>query len=266
MKKYMRTIYNEINHHEKRSKRQIENSQSSNLFLSDNIDSIVSIFNQNNHSNYYFEYNLSLENLTNIELILPIKYITKYSRINIKFNEFNLLFKQPFKIEKNFLKINLTKYIQTFPLIFSIKLHQISLYSSGFLTLYFRKLTRLHSKTRRDLSSISDDNQLVTYPNNPSYCQVRPYRTSFTELNWTSWIIEPTSYEMNICSGTCQTDSQMPSYFTMQNLLHEMSPKNIPKLCCKPKRFSPTILLYYNGPNLILKRHDNMRVIECGCS
>jgi hypothetical protein len=265
MNKFMRSIYDEINIHQKRKKRHL-NFLKSSFSLSDDIDSIVSLFNQHNESNYYFEYKSSLENLTHIELILPIKHLTKLSTIYIKSNEFNLLFQQPFKIDKNLLKINLTKFIQQFPVKFFIKLNKISLHSSGFLTLYFQRSIPSHSIVRRDLSSISDDNQLITYPDNPSYCQVRPLHTSFSELNWTSWIIEPSSYEMNICSGICHTNSNMPSYFTMQNLLHQISPKKIPTLCCKPKRFSSTILLYYDGPSLILKRYDNMRVVECGCS
>ncbi len=264
MKKFMRSVYNEI-HTQKRRKRQLNLPESS-LILPDNIDSIISLFNQHSESNYYFDYQSSLKNLTHIELVLPIQRLTKSSRINIKFNEFNLLFQQPFQLEKNFLKINLTKYIQIFPIRFSIEFHRISLRSSGFLTLYFKRSLSSHRRIRRDFSSLNNDNQLITNPNDPSSCQVRPFRPTFAELNWTSWIIEPSSYEMNICSGICHTNSDMPSYLTMQNILHQISPKKIPTLCCKPKRFSSTVLLYYDGPNLILKEYDNMRVVECGCS
>ena len=256
----MRTIYKELNDFPKRTKRQLNLPQSSDF------DSIISLFNQYNDTHYSFQYNSSLENLRHIELILPLKNLSKFSTIEIHSNQFHLFVQQPFQIEKNFLKINLTKSIQKFPVKFFIKFNQLSLQSIGFLTLYFHPQTFTHSRLRRDLSSFHDDNQLVTYPNHPSYCQVRPYYTSFAELNWTSWILEPSSYQMNICSGQCHTTSNMPSYLTMQNLLHQNSPNEIPTLCCKPKRFSSTILLYYDGPNLVLKRHENMRVIECGCS
>ena len=263
--KFMHSLYDETTH-QKRKKRQL-NVPYSSLSLSDNIDSIISLSNQYNHSNYYFEYNSSLENLTHVELIFPIKFLTKFSTIHIQSNQFNLLLKQPFQLDRNWLKINLTQYIKSFPTTFIITFNKISLQSSAFLTLYFRRSLLSHSINRRDLSSFyDDDNQIITYPNDPSYCQVRPLHTSFADLNWTSWVIEPDSFEMNICSGICQTSSNMPSYFIMQNLLNQIYPKNMPRLCCKPKRFSPTILLYYDGPNLILKRHDNMRVVECGCS
>ncbi|CAF1479233.1 unnamed protein product [Adineta steineri] len=64
----------------------------------------------------------------------------------------------------------------------------------------------------------------------------------------------------------CHKNSNMSSYFQMQNSLHHIHPKKIPTLCCQPKRFAPTMLLYYDGSNIIVKRYDNMRVIECSCS
>jgi len=245
--KFMRSLYDKTTN-QKRKKRQSKFPYSS-LSLSDNIDSIISLANQyNHHSYYYFEYNSSIENLIYVQLIFPIKRLTNLSTIHLKSNQFNLLLKQPFQIEKSWLTINLTQHIKSFPVTFCIVFNKISFQSSAFLTLYFRRSLPLHSIHRRDLLSLDDDNKLITYPNDPSYCQVRPLRTSFAELNRTSWVIEP------------------PSYFIMQNLLNKIYPKKIPILCCKPKRFSPTILLYYDEPNLILKRHDNMRVVECGCS
>jgi hypothetical protein len=256
--KFMRSLYDKTTN-QKRKKRQL-NFPYSSLSLSDNIA------NQYNHSYYYFEYNSSIENLIHVELIFPVKRLTNLSTIHLKSNQFNLLLKQPFQINKSWLTINLTQHIKSFPVTFCIVFNKISFQSSAFLTLYFRRSLPLHSIHRRDLLSLDDDNKLITYPNDPSYSQVRPLHTSFAELNWTSWVIEPPSYEMNICSGICHTSSNMPSYLIMQNLLNKIYPKKIPILCCKPKRFSPTILLYYDGPNLILKRHDNMRVVECGCS
>jgi hypothetical protein len=263
MNKFMRSIYRKT-YDETGARRK---KRDSNLYLSDDTDYIISLPNQYHHSSenigYHFEYNSSLEHLTYVELILPIDQI---SVIHISSSTFNISFKQPFEKDKNWLKINLTQYIKSFPITFYVTFihtkQRISSLSSGFLTLYFR---RLHSISRRDLSSFYD-NQLVTYPDDPSYCQVRPLRTSFSELNWSSWIIEPSSYEMNICSGTCHTGSNMGTYFLIQNLLNQKYPKKIPAPCCKPKRFSSTILLYYDGPNLVLKRHENMRVVECGCS
>lgn len=264
MQKFMRSMYNGI-HFDKRQKRQL-NLRKSRQRLSNNLHSIISLVNQNNQSDYYFDYSSSLDNLTRIELVFPIRRLTAFSSIHLKSKEFNLIFRQPLQFDDNFVKIDLTKYIRRFPLTFSVRFHQISLQSSGFLTLFFQQLNTFHSRTRRHLSSALDDNLLITHPHDLSSCQVRSFRTNFSELNWTSWIIEPSSYEMNFCSGTCHSNSHMPAYFTMQDILHRRTPQVVPTLCCKPKRFAPTILLYYDGLNLVLKQHENMRVVECGCS
>jgi hypothetical protein len=263
MDKFMRLVYRQV-YDESDTRRR---KRHSNLYLSDETDFIISLPNQYHHSSaskigYHFEYNASLEYLSHAELVLPIHHI---STIQISSSTFNISLKQPFQKDKNWLKISLTQYIKSFPLTFHLTFthtkQKPSSLSSGFLTLYFRR----HSISRRDLSSFYDS-QLITYPDDPSYCQVRPLRTSFSELNWSSWVIEPSSYEMNICSGTCHTGSNMGTYFIIQNLLNQKYPKKIPAPCCRPKRFSSTILLYYDGPNLVLKRHENMRVVECGCS
>jgi hypothetical protein len=257
----MRSIYRQTYDEQgaRRKKRQ------ENLYLSDDIDFIISLPNQYQHSStnmtFHFEYNASLEFLTYAEFILPIH---QFSTIQLSSSTFNISIKQSVKKDQKWIKINLTQFITSFPLTLHLQTKQkLSSLSSGFLTLYFRRA--FHSISRRDLSSFYD-NQLIVYPDDPSYCQVRPLRTSFSELNWSSWIIEPSSYEMNICSGTCHTQSNMGTYFIIQNLLNQKYPKKIPAPCCKPKRFSSTILLYYDGPNLVLKRHENMRVVECGCS
>jgi hypothetical protein len=270
MNKFMRSVYRQIYDETGLRRKKRQQNEDSNLFLSDETNFIISLPNQYKPSlsssklGYHFEYNSSLEYLTYAELILPIH---QFSSIYISSSTLNLSLLQSFQIDKHWLKINLTQYITSFPLRFDLTFintkQKYSSLSSGFLTLYFRQPS--HSISRRDLSSFYD-NQLVTYPDDPSYCQVRPLRISFSELNWSSWIIEPSSYEMNICSGTCHTGSNMGTYFIIQNLLNQKYPKKIPSPCCRPKRFSSTILLYYDGPNLVLKRHENMRVVECACS
>ena len=261
MNQFMRSIYKQIyDQTDLRRKKRQENS----YCLSEQTDFIISLPNKNQFllNTYYFEYNSSIKYLTYAEFILPLN--ENSTNIQIISSTFNITINSSYHIDKTWLKINLTKYIKSFPFKFSIS-KQKSL--SGFLILYFQK-SSLHSKLRRDLSSSSSfyDNQLITYPNDPSYCQVRPLRISFSELNWSSWIIEPRSYDMNICSGTCHTQSNMGTYFLIQNLLNQKYPKKISAPCCKPKRFSSTMILYYDGPNLVLKKHENMRVVECGCS
>ena len=261
MKHYMRSIYGQTTETVrlgKRKKRHM-NSFATSRILSEDMDMIISLPNLNQHFNYYFDYHGSLENLAHVELILPIKNLSKSSNIILVFKNYNLSINHSLPCEQSWIKLNLTDYVTSFPQQFTIQLDEIPLLSSTFLTLYFQR--SFYSRTRRDLSLSSDDVSSTS-----SDCQVRPYRLIFAELNWTSWIIEPTSYEMNLCSGSCSTTSPSQPYFTMQTLLNGLWPKTIAAPCCRPKRFSSTILLYYDGPNLILKRFENMRVVQCTCS
>lgn len=268
MSKFMRSIYRQVYDETgaRRRRRKRQQDQHSSLHLSAETDFIVSLPNQFNspfHSlTYHFEYNSSLEHLAHAELILPRNQPP--TTIRISSATLHLVLSPPFHTDGNWLKINLTRYVTSFPLTFHLTaITTRAQLASGFLTLHFRRPT--HSIQRRDLSTFYD-NQLVTYPDDPSYCQVRPLRTSFADLDWASWIVEPSSYEMNVCSGTCQTAPNMATYFIVQNLLNQKYPRQVPAPCCRPKRFSSTVLLYYDGPNLVLKRHENMRVVECGCS
>ena len=231
MNQFMRSIYRKYfdEHGVRRRKRYLQNHRH---HLTDETDYIISLPNQSSNKNQlYFEYTSSLTNLFYAELVLPIEH-------------------------QKWLKINVTTLIRSFPFTYNLT-NEHARSSSAFLILYFRS----HSISRRDLSE-----PIITYPDDPSYCQVHRLRISFDELNWSSWIIEPSSYEMNLCSGTCQTQSNMGTYFLIQNLLNQKYPHDIPAPCCKPKRLSSTMILYYDGPNLVLKRHENMRVVECACA
>lgn len=261
MKQFMRSVYDGMG--AKRRKR-----HDSPLYLSDQVDSILSLPNQSKYQSkritFQFDYPSSLESLTLVELILPVKHL---STIRLSSSTFNIVLSQPLQIDDDWYKINLTEYVTSFPLTFHLTLtnprEHVAALSSGFLTLQFRRASPVRSA--RALSSFYDQ-QPITYPEDPSHCQVRPFRISFAKLHWSAWILEPSSYEMNVCSGTCHTESNMGTYSIIQNLLHQKYPRVMPAPCCRPKRFSSTVLLYYDGPNLVLKRHENMRVVECACS
>ena len=269
MKQFMRSIYGKsLDSVElgKRRKRHI-NSFVSSRILSEDMEMIISLPNLRHQSSSpydYFDYHGSLEHLAHAELIIPMKNLSQISNVRIIIQDANISITHPVQtIREKWIKINITQYMTHFPQSFSIELDGKASSSSAFLTLYFNR--NVYSRTRRDLS-LSD-----TYPSLSSSadCQVRPYRLIFAELNWTSWIIEPTSYEMNLCSGSCSKQAQQQqqlAYFTMQTFIHSLWPKSIAAPCCRPSKFTSTILLYYNGPNLVLKRFENMRVVQCTCS
>ena len=260
MKTFMRSTYDQL-HHQARKKRHLNPA----LSLAADVDMMITLPNRDNHSHSRFEYHGPLESLTHVELILPIERRTKLTQIEIRSEKFQLSLQPDYSPDNHWWKIDLTQYIRTFPQQFQIKSSNVHLSSSGFLTLYFQRSPAVHSISRRDLSPFAD-HPTVTRPEHPSHCQVRPFRTTFAEFPWASWIIEPSSYEMNLCSGSCHTNPTTNAYSRMQHLLHRHRPRKISAPCCTPSRFAPIILLYHEGPNLVLKRHENMRVVECACT
>jgi hypothetical protein len=262
MHQFMRAIYGQTikttNNDHRQRKRQI-NAHVFSQVLSDDIEMIISLRNQGRDVHYHFEYDASLDGLSHVELILPIEQLSNTSsKVILIFSTFNLTFEQPLLNDRHGLKINLTQYVNMFPQRFTVQLEHTSLVSFGFLTLYFQRLSRARRYLQE--SSIIDSNP-------QSFdCQVRPFRMNFADLNWTSWIVEPSSFDMNMCSGTCSTASHHHPYLTMQMFLNRVIPRAMPAACCRPARFSSTILLYYDGPNLVLKRFENMRVVQCTCS
>jgi hypothetical protein len=257
MKTYMRSIYRRIDD----TGDDISSADPS-FYRFDSDDFLIGLPNRYRQRSkrfvYSFTYDSSLESLINIELILPVQ---RLSTVKIASSTFDITLTPSCSNDQQWCKINLTRLIRSFPLTFHLTLlnstEQVASLSSAFLILHFRPLPS---------ASLSFDEQLITYPDDSSHCQVRPFRISFTKLHWSSWIIEPHAYEMNICSGTCHTQSHMATYSIIQNLVHQKFPRAISAPCCQPKRFASVLFLYFDGMNLILKRHENMRVTECTCS
>lgn len=48
--------------------------------------------------------------------------------------------------------------------------------------------------------------------------------------------------------------------------VHLLKPDEVPKACCAPTKLSPISVLFYDdNNNVILKKHRNMVVKNCGC-
>lgn len=40
----------------------------------------------------------------------------------------------------------------------------------------------------------------------PEICSVKPFVIDFSDLGFSSWMIEPKNFMANLCSGSCQTN------------------------------------------------------------
>jgi hypothetical protein len=215
---------------------------------------LIAVPNRSNRSTYHFDASISLDDMTQVELILPWQSL---AHVQLVSSQFHLRFDQPCSMLQRWCRLDLTAQFKRFPLMFTLTANTtIDYLSSAFIVLHFRRATP---------STALPVAKLVSYPDDPSHCQVRPYHVSFARLQWTPWIVEPRSFEMNVCSGTCHSISNMKLHSIIQILLHEKSPHRVPAPCCRPRRLASALLLYYDGVQLVLKRHRNMRVVACQC-
>ncbi|XP_038048529.1 bone morphogenetic protein 8A-like [Patiria miniata] len=90
---------------------------------------------------------------------------------------------------------------------------------------------------------------------------------SYSELGWSDWIIQPTSYKSYQCSGGCPANFRSATaYSRIKSLMHTIDPDDWNAPCCAPVRFSPTVYLYMNGTGgfEVATQTDSV-VEECKC-
>ncbi|XP_075995265.1 bone morphogenetic protein 8A [Genypterus blacodes] len=101
-------------------------------------------------------------------------------------------------------------------------------------------------------------------------CKKHELYVSFSDLGWKDWVLAPTGYSAYYCHGECfyPLDSCMnaTNHALIQQVVHLLKPDEVPKACCAPTKLSPISVLFYDdNNNVILKKHRNMVVKNCGC-
>ncbi|XP_061656896.1 nodal homolog 2-A-like [Syngnathoides biaculeatus] len=91
----------------------------------------------------------------------------------------------------------------------------------------------------------------------------------FEKLGWSQWMVYPKRFNAFRCDGACPTpvdESFKPTnHAYMQSLLKLHHPHKVPCLSCTPTRLAPLSMLYYDSHKMVLRRHQDMVVEECGC-
>lgn len=98
----------------------------------------------------------------------------------------------------------------------------------------------------------------------------------FAELNMTSWVLAPVTYDAGICSGACVfplgQELHPTNHAVMQNIWSRtMSQKyprsrHIPPPCCVPHQLDPLPMLYFEADNrVVLESRPEMIVRSCAC-
>ncbi|XP_044739971.1 bone morphogenetic protein 10-like [Chrysoperla carnea] len=102
-------------------------------------------------------------------------------------------------------------------------------------------------------------------------CKRQSLYINFADINYDSWIIQPTGYEAYQCSGKCfypVADHLSPTkHAIIQALLHSVHPRKTPRTCCVPTKLGPISVLYVDSNGIFTYRYayQEMVVLDCGC-
>ena len=93
-------------------------------------------------------------------------------------------------------------------------------------------------------------------------CCRYPLRVDFVQFGW-DWVIAPTGYKANYCSGECryrQIDSS-PQAYLIQQAGENTGP------CCTPSKMYPLAMLYFDHSHTVLYTLMHKMIVErCGCA
>lgn len=100
-------------------------------------------------------------------------------------------------------------------------------------------------------------------------CRRHALRVDFADVGWQDWIMAPSGYEAYYCAGECPTylgdHMNTTNHAIVQNFVHSVSPKTVPKSCCVPTELSELSLLYVEDSGVVVKSYSDMVVKACGC-
>ncbi|GAB1605593.1 bone morphogenetic protein 5-like [Argonauta hians] len=94
-------------------------------------------------------------------------------------------------------------------------------------------------------------------------CCLYPMEVTFADFGW-NWIIIPSTYRANYCSGEC--DIKLLQDYAHTSMVSNLKQNSSQIICCTPTALSSLSLLYFNDDADIEQRDlPNMIVDSCGC-
>lgn len=120
--------------------------------------------------------------------------------------------------------------------------------------------TMPHSRSHR--SKRSYDMMICSETEKIETCCRYPLRVNFVEFGW-DWVIAPTGYTANYCSGECRYRhvENNPQAYLIQQTPGGTGP------CCTPSKMLPLAMLYFDHAHTVLYTYmQKMVVVRCGCA
>lgn len=113
-----------------------------------------------------------------------------------------------------------------------------------------------HRKKRSVYPNICSESQKIE-----SCCRY-PLRVDFVQFGW-DWVIAPTGYMSNYCSGECvhRHMDNTPQSYLMQQTPNGSGP------CCTPSKMYPLAMLYFDHEHTVLYTYMQKMIVEkCACA
>ncbi|WAQ94113.1 GDF11-like protein [Mya arenaria] len=113
-----------------------------------------------------------------------------------------------------------------------------------------------HHRSKRFINNICSEREKRTT------CCRYPLRVDFVQFGW-DWVIAPTGYTANYCSGECRhrhLDND-PSAYLIQQATNDSSP------CCAAQKWYPLAMLYFDHKHTVLYTYMQKMIVDrCACS
>ncbi|KAK3587840.1 hypothetical protein CHS0354_019709 [Potamilus streckersoni] len=130
----------------------------------------------------------------------------------------------------------------------------------GYVATLEMKTVDYHSRrVRRSYPMICTEEERI------ETCCRYPLTVDFVKFGW-DWVIAPTGYVANYCTGECKyrhQDSNVLSWVVQQapSIIDGGGP------CCTPTKMAPLALLYFDHSHTVLYTYmQRMIVVRCGCA
>ena len=133
----------------------------------------------------------------------------------------------------------------------------ISTFQIPYLQLEIRDSWNL--RKRRTLSRVCSKNK----EEGGDHCCMEPLKVDFMEDYQWSFVLYPTSFEANYCSGDCSLDKMMPENALLRHILRQ---SGISSPCCNPQMGTLDILYMDKNNNVVEGTLPNMMVQRCYCT
>lgn len=131
-----------------------------------------------------------------------------------------------------------------------------------------KKERQLRKEKRAEMQRAKED-KIARQAAQNGPCRIVEMEVDFEDIGWSKWILYPTSFNAKRCAGRCSGPLEAihnPSnHAVMQDLVRMKMPGKAPEPCCIPTQLQPLSMLYIEDGTIVVRHHEEMVAMECGC-